>query len=183
LEEGIGADAIHGNKSQGQRQKALDTFRKGDKPVLIATDIAARGIDIRDVELVVNYDLPNVPESYVHRIGRTARAGASGFAVTFCAPDEIKLLLAIEKVIKQQIPAMNADGSKMTTQPPRPTKPAKQSPRGRGAATAGQPDVDPNKRPWHKRRTTNAVSAVGPKSSGKPHRGNRKPSNAKAMAS
>jgi ATP-dependent RNA helicase RhlE len=134
LAEGIGADAIHGNKSQGQRQRALDSFKKGTQPVLIATDIAARGIDVPEVEVVVNYDLPNVPEAYVHRIGRTARAGASGLAVTFCAPDEQKLLRAIEKVIKMPIPALNADGTEMTAEPPRGPVTAKpgQGPRNRG---------------------------------------------------
>jgi len=111
--EGLGAGAIHGNKSQGQRQRALATFRDGSNPVLIATDIAARGIDVPGVELVVNYDLPNVPESYVHRIGRTARAGASGLAVSFCAGDEVKLLRAIEKLIRQTIPALAVDGSEI----------------------------------------------------------------------
>lgn len=109
--EGLGAAAIHGNKSQGQRQRALDAFRKGTDPVLIATDIAARGIDVPGVELVVNYDLPNVPESYVHRIGRTARAGASGLAVSFCSGEEVKLLRDIEKLIRINIPALAVDGS------------------------------------------------------------------------
>lgn len=109
--EGLAADAIHGNKSQGQRQRALAAFRAGTAPVLIATDIAARGIDVPGIELVVNYDLPNVPESYVHRIGRTARAGASGFAVSFCAIDEVKLLRPIEKLIRKTIPSSAVDGS------------------------------------------------------------------------
>jgi len=109
--DGLGASAIHGNKSQGQRQRALDAFRGGKEPVLIATDIAARGIDVPDIQLVVNYDLPNVPESYVHRIGRTARAGASGLAVSFCAIDEIKQLRDIEKLIRTNIPALAVDGS------------------------------------------------------------------------
>jgi ATP-dependent RNA helicase RhlE len=111
--ENLGASAIHGNKSQGQRERALAAFRKGTNPVLIATDIAARGIDVPGVELVVNYDLPHVSESYVHRIGRTARAGASGLAVSFCAHDEVKLLRAIEKLIKQDIPANAVDGTMM----------------------------------------------------------------------
>ena len=85
---GIAANAIHGNKSQGQRERALAEFRSGQTPVLIATDIAARGIDIPGVSHVVNYDLPEVPEQYVHRIGRTARAGAEGQAIAFCAHDE-----------------------------------------------------------------------------------------------
>lgn len=111
--EGIGAEAIHGNKSQGQRVRTLAAFKNGNSLVLIATDIAARGIDVPGVELVVNYDLPNVPESYVHRIGRTARAGASGLAVSFCTPDEVKLLRAVERLIKMPIPALAADGSPM----------------------------------------------------------------------
>ena len=101
----IEARAIHGNKTQGQRERALKAFTTGDCKVLIATDIAARGIDIKDVGIVVNYELPDVPEVYVHRIGRTARAGAKGMAVAFCSPDESKKLRAIEKLIKQDIPA------------------------------------------------------------------------------
>jgi len=106
----IKSDAIHGNKSQGQRQRALEDFRKNKTAVLIATDIAARGIDIPDIEIVINYDLPNVPESYVHRIGRTARAGASGRAISFCAPDEQKQLRDIEKLIKKPIPLAHLEG-------------------------------------------------------------------------
>jgi ATP-dependent RNA helicase RhlE len=106
----IASDAIHGNKSQGQRQRALDDFKKGKTYVLIATDIAARGIDIPGIEIVINFDLPNVPESYVHRIGRTARAGANGKAIAFCAPDEHKQLWDIEKIIKMDIPVVEIDG-------------------------------------------------------------------------
>ncbi len=101
---GIHAAAIHGNKSQGARERALDGFKNGDIPVLIATDIAARGIDVDGITHVVNYDLPNVPEQYVHRIGRTARAGAGGRAIAFCDEDERGLLADIEKVIRQRIP-------------------------------------------------------------------------------
>jgi len=101
---GFPADAIHGNKSQAQREKALDRFKKGLTPVLVATDVAARGVDVKDVGLVVNYDLPNEPEAYVHRIGRTARAGAEGRAVSFCSEEELEFLREIEKVIKMPIP-------------------------------------------------------------------------------
>ena len=101
---GFPADAIHGNKSQAQREKALEKFKKGLTPVLVATDVAARGVDVKDVGLVVNYDLPNEPEAYVHRIGRTARAGAEGRAVSFCAEDEREFLREIEKIIKMPIP-------------------------------------------------------------------------------
>lgn len=129
----IKADAIHGNKSQGQRQRALEEFRKGKTPVLIATDIAARGIDIPGIEIVVNYDLPNVPESYVHRIGRTARAGASGRAISFCAPDERKLLRDIEKLLKKSIPVEQIEGITASILPPE-EKPA---PRGGGGRRSG----------------------------------------------
>ena len=101
---GFPADAIHGNKSQAQREKALDRFKKGLTPVLVATDVAARGVDVKDVGLVVNYDLPNEPEAYVHRIGRTARAGAEGRAVSFCSEDELEFLREIEKIIRMSIP-------------------------------------------------------------------------------
>jgi ATP-dependent RNA helicase RhlE len=101
---GYEAEAIHGNKSQAQREKALAKFKQGLVPVLVATDVAARGVDVKDIGLVVNYDLPNEPEAYVHRIGRTGRAGADGLAVSFCAEDEIDFLREIEKLIKTQIP-------------------------------------------------------------------------------
>ena len=101
---GITAEAIHGNKSQGARQRALSEFQTGKVRALVATDIAARGIDVDGVSHVVNYELPNEPESYVHRIGRTARAGAEGIALSFCDMEEIAYLRAIEKVIQQTVP-------------------------------------------------------------------------------
>jgi ATP-dependent RNA helicase RhlE len=100
---GVSADAIHGNKSQNARQRALENFRDGHIRVLVATDIAARGIDIDGVSHVVNYELPNVAESYVHRIGRTARAGEDGIAISFCALDERPYLRDIEKLVKKAI--------------------------------------------------------------------------------
>lgn len=103
---GYASEAIHGNKSQAQREKALARFKQGLVPVLVATDVAARGVDVKDVGLVVNYDLPNEPEAYVHRIGRTGRAGADGMAVSFCAEDEIDFLREIEKTIKNTIPRL-----------------------------------------------------------------------------
>ena len=102
----IKSAAIHGNKSQAQRQKALGEFKDGSLKVLIATDIAARGIDVDDLSLVINFDLPNVSETYVHRIGRTGRASASGIALSFCMGDERPYLKDIEKLIKQQVPRM-----------------------------------------------------------------------------
>ncbi|HZN38262.1 MAG TPA: DEAD/DEAH box helicase [Planctomycetota bacterium] len=99
----IPAHAIHGNKSQSARERALDDFRSGRAHVLVATDIAARGIDVPDITHVINFDLPNIPESYVHRIGRTARAGRSGIAISFCDHEEREYLRDIEKLIKQRI--------------------------------------------------------------------------------
>jgi ATP-dependent RNA helicase RhlE len=101
---GIAANAIHGNKSQGQRERALGLFKSGEVKVLVATDIAARGIDVSGVSHVINFELPNVPEQYVHRIGRTARAGASGIAISFVADDEKPYLRDIEKVTRQKVP-------------------------------------------------------------------------------
>ena len=100
----IRAAAIHGNKSQTARQNALNDFKNGSLRVLIATDIAARGIDVDDLSLVINYDLPNVPETYVHRIGRTGRANASGIAISFCDQEERPYLRDIEKLIKSNVP-------------------------------------------------------------------------------
>lgn len=102
----IRSAAIHGNKSQAARQKALGAFKEGKLKVLVATDIAARGIDVEDLALVVNYDLPNVSETYVHRIGRTGRANASGIALSFCMAEERPYLRDIEKLIKQQVPRL-----------------------------------------------------------------------------
>ncbi len=101
---GIRAGILHGNKSQAARQKALDEFRAGRTRVLVATDIAARGIDVKGITLVVNYDVPVEPEAYVHRIGRTARAGAEGLALTLCDPAERSLLREIQKLIRTEIP-------------------------------------------------------------------------------
>ena len=103
----IKSAAIHGNKSQGARQRALGDFKNGKLNVLIATDIAARGIDIEELSLVVNYDLPNIPETYVHRIGRTGRAKASGIALSFCNAEEKAYLKDIQKLINQEIPVVS----------------------------------------------------------------------------
>ena len=108
-ENSIPADAIHGNKSQNARQLALENFKKGKIRVLVATDIAARGIDINELGYVLNFDLPNVPETYVHRIGRTGRAGSSGSAFSFVDPLEKPLLISIEKLIQKRIPALSHD--------------------------------------------------------------------------
>jgi ATP-dependent RNA helicase RhlE len=101
---GIRAEAIHGNKTQNARQKALMNFKSQKPPVLVATDVAARGLDIDEISHVVNYDMPNVPETYVHRIGRTGRAGAAGIAVSFCDHDEREHLRDIEKLLRKKTP-------------------------------------------------------------------------------
>jgi ATP-dependent RNA helicase RhlE len=113
--------AIHGNKSQSARTKALASFKSGDVQVLVATDIASRGLDIDQLPQVVNYELPDVPEDYVHRIGRTGRAGASGEAISLVCQDESKQLLQIERLTKQSIKRMSVDGfeSDLTTTPPK----------------------------------------------------------------
>ncbi|MBI4361262.1 DEAD/DEAH box helicase [Candidatus Micrarchaeota archaeon] len=133
---GIRADAIHGNKSQNQRIKALDNFKKNRVQVLVATDIAARGIDIDDISHVINYDLPNEPEIYVHRIGRTARAGADGTAYSFCAADERSYLNDIQRLIGEQIQvmdhALHSETAKNAT-----GAAARPPPRGRGRGRGG----------------------------------------------
>ncbi|EAQ44935.1 putative ATP-dependent RNA helicase protein [Roseobacter sp. MED193] len=126
---GFAAAAIHGNKSQGQRERALAAFKSGQIKVLVATDVAARGLDIPDVKYVYNYELPNVPDAYVHRIGRTARAGKDGQAVAFCSPDEMEELKAIQKVMKITIPT--ASGS--------PWEPVPGATPSRGGRPGGKP--------------------------------------------
>lgn len=113
---GIRCSAIHGNKSQGARTRALEDFRTGELSVLVATDIAARGIDIDDVTHVINFDLPNIPETYVHRIGRTARAGAEGVALSFCMQEERPYLTQIERLIKRKIDRVGAENGEETTE-------------------------------------------------------------------
>ena len=110
VSDGINAAAIHGNKSQGARTRALADFKAGKVRVLVATDIAARGLDIDQLPHVVNFDLPNIPEDYVHRIGRTGRAGREGEAISLVCVDELKLLRDIERVIKREIPKRAIDG-------------------------------------------------------------------------
>ena len=106
VKAGIKTEAIHGNKSQNARQKALSNFKNGQIKALIATDIAARGIDIDELSHVINYELPNIPETYVHRIGRTGRAGFSGTALSFCEEDEMEFLKDIQKLIGREIPVI-----------------------------------------------------------------------------
>ncbi|MBT8389814.1 MAG: DEAD/DEAH box helicase, partial [Altererythrobacter sp.] len=147
---GIPANAIHGNKSQPQRQRALDEFKRAKTPILVATDVAARGIDIPGVSHVINYELPNVPEQYVHRIGRTARAGKDGIAIAFCAEDERDYLKDIRKstdaeferlplpdnfraVVEGVGPTKRAAPGQRTRVKPKPKGGARDAPRGDGS--------------------------------------------------
>ena len=136
IKDGIEASAIHGNKSQGARTKALAGFKAGSMRVLVATDIAARGLDIDQLPQVVNFELPNVPEDYVHRIGRTGRAGSSGAAVSLVDREELKFLKDIEKLIKREIPKVPVEGFTPSDKPepeaPRSSQPHGRPPRGHG---------------------------------------------------
>jgi len=150
VKDGIEAAAIHGNKSQGARTKALAQFKDGTVRVLVATDIAARGLDIDQLPQVINFELPNVPEDYVHRIGRTGRAGSSGAAVSLVDREELKLLKDIEKLIKREIPKVPADGwvqpEKAEPEAPRAPRPQQRHPQNAGAKPSqGKPQHNRNK--------------------------------------
>jgi ATP-dependent RNA helicase RhlE len=156
--DGLITSAIHGDKSQQARLEALDAFKEGKLQVLVATDVAARGLDIDDLPLVVNYELPYVPEDYIHRIGRTGRAGASGQAISFVAPDEERLLDEIERLLKKKVPIVAADGfdpasvraergarpprsetARRTARPERPERPERIAPRAAAVDEAPVP--------------------------------------------
>jgi ATP-dependent RNA helicase RhlE len=142
--DGITSMAIHGNKSQGARTRALSEFKGGTLQVLVATDIAARGLDIEQLPHVVNFELPNVPEDYVHRIGRTGRAGALGEALSLVSPDETSELKAIERLIKQQLPRVTPVGfvppapGSIPPEPPRVFQNQPRSNRGGGGGGSGR---------------------------------------------
>ncbi len=150
--QGIPAAAIHGNKSQTARVTALEDFKSGKTRVLVATDIAARGIDISELSHVFNYDLPEVPETYVHRIGRTARAGADGTAVSFCAPEEQEYLAGIEKLNRRKIPVVSGHPWDGVPAPVRPVLPV------RGKKPRTEPE-DPAEAPIKQARTAPAKAA------------------------
>ena len=139
VECGFNAGSIHGNKSQGQRDRAIKAFKSGELSILVATDVAARGIDIPGVTHVYNFNLPEVPENYVHRIGRTARAGADGIAIAFCSNEEAKFLRAIEKVMGRKIDVASGELSNE----PGSGKPAPR--RGKPARKKPKPDKKPHK--------------------------------------
>ncbi|HLG88830.1 MAG TPA: DEAD/DEAH box helicase [Alphaproteobacteria bacterium] len=173
---GIAAAAIHGNKSQSARQAALAAFRAGKLRVLVATDIAARGIDIDGVSHVVNFDLPNEPETYVHRIGRTARAGKDGRAISLCAPDERAYLRDIEKLIRRKIDAADAPVSSRASAAP------VQAPLARHAEQrrAAEPRADSQRPPsegQRRRRRNRGNSNRGAQAQGKRAVGGAHPPN------
>jgi ATP-dependent RNA helicase RhlE len=156
IRAGIGAEVIHGNKSQNQRERVLAAFRKGEIRTLVATDIAARGIDVHGVSHVVNFDLPNMPETYVHRIGRTARAGAEGVAISLCDGEEMAFLRDIERLIRMTIPVSDRRADQRRAEGPRAKRASTQSPgsakqqhwhRGgpaRRQARRNRPNADPS---------------------------------------
>ncbi len=166
---GIQAAAIHGNKSQGARQQALEAFRRKQVTVLVATDVAARGIDIDGVTHVINYDMPVEPESYVHRIGRTGRAGADGIAISFCTGDERNELKAIERLIGQQLRVENPEAKFESSEPATKRGGPRRTNRG------GDPKSRQPKRGFGKQRQF----ARGSKTIGKASRASRQPATAR----
>jgi ATP-dependent RNA helicase RhlE len=198
--KGIGAEAIHGNKSQNARQRALQNFKSGETRVLVATDLAARGIDVDELSHVVNYELPNEPETYVHRIGRTGRAGAEGRAISFCDQEERAYLQDIQRLINQELPVVDTHSYAHNDVAPVPLKganitkpkgPAGRPPRtgrgpsagapkaakapqagGRTAPAAGRPKAE--RQGQSQRSGTAPASAAGGKPSGNGRSGRRR---------
>jgi len=152
---GVRAEAIHGNKSQNARQNALSNFKSGRIRVLVATDIAARGIDVDNLSHVINFELPNIPETYVHRIGRTGRAGASGIALSFCEQEEKAYLKDIQKLIRQNVPVVNEHPYPLS---------------GAGVAAFDQPE--PSRQPQQRRETSTAAYGGGNRRKNNNWRGN-----------
>ena len=171
VQSGVSAESIHGNKSQGQRDRALDAFRAGRARVLVATDVAARGLDVDGITHVFNFHLPNEPEAYVHRIGRTGRAGAAGVAVSFCDPDERAYLRAIEKFTGQRIGPERPDHRERESKPraaqmgnraSAPSKPRSKRRPGKPASSAHGGQTSHNNtphRPGGKRKARNKGGA------------------------
>ena len=179
---GVVADAIHGNKSQSQREKALAAFREGRARLLVATDIAARGIDVDGVTHVINFDLPNVPESYVHRIGRTARAGAEGIAISFCDREERAYLRDIERLTKLRVDVLeNPLGPEPAESEPRVSEPARTQNRpprshGRPAGNGGKdarPQARPGGQPQGNRQRRPSAGKPGGQRDGAPRNASR----------
>ena len=135
---GVGCERVHGNRSQGQRTEALEGFKDGRFRVLVATDIAARGIDVEGLSHVINFDVPHVPEDYIHRVGRTARAGATGEALTFVSPEEVNELRAIERAVAKVLPRADGGGLRLPGQ----GTGALRDPRRRTAGRDARPEVE-----------------------------------------
>jgi ATP-dependent RNA helicase RhlE len=162
----VKADAIHGNKAQSARERALENFKRGLSRVLVATDIAARGIDVDGVTHVVNYDMPDVPENYVHRIGRTARAGAEGIAIAFCSPEEREELQAVERLIRIRIPVRPVPAGISHPAPAGPSAP----PQARPHAPAAHPHAHhPRPHPAPPPRHGHPAPQASPAGSPAPH--------------
>nr|WP_299415700.1 DEAD/DEAH box helicase [uncultured Emticicia sp.] len=165
LAKGIKAEAIHGNKAQNARQRALTNFKSKETRVLVATDIAARGIDVDDLAYVINFEIPNIPETYVHRIGRTGRAGANGTALSFCEDEELTYLKDIQRLIGKKIPVI--DEHPYAIQPDYSVgPPVVQKPQGRGGARPNNSSQKPN---------TNTRTAPKPNNGGNEASGSSKP--------
>jgi ATP-dependent RNA helicase RhlE len=165
LAKGIKAEAIHGNKAQNARQRALTNFKSKETRVLVATDIAARGIDVDDLAYVINFEIPNIPETYVHRIGRTGRAGANGTALSFCEDEELTYLKDIQRLIGKKIPVI--DEHPYAIQPDYSVgPPVVQKPQGRGGARPNNSSQRPN---------TNTRTAPKPNNGGNTASGSSKP--------
>jgi ATP-dependent RNA helicase RhlE len=163
---GMSAEAIHGNKSQNARLRALSNFKSGSTKILVASDLAARGIDINEVSHVINYDVPNVAETYVHRIGRTGRAANSGVALSFCDADEKPYILGIEKLIKKRIPVVNDHPYPMTNHTPSPANP--------GARQRSRPQRHQQARPAQRDHQNNRGQRSEPQRGTKPQGNNNK---------
>ncbi len=162
--DGFAAQAIHGNKSQANRQTALRRFREGEIRVLVATDVAARGIDVPDVSHVINFDVPNVPESYVHRIGRTARAGQGGHAISLCDHSEVGFLRDIERLIKRTIDRRDVPGVSAYSDRSRTHVAARRASsasrlQAAPAAPAAQPPAPGGRLTWHARSKWSCLHA------------------------
>ena len=159
VQAGIAAEAIHGNKSQGQRERVLAAFRNGKVRTLVATDIAARGIDVDGISHVVNFDLPNVPETYVHRIGRTARAGAAGIAISLCDAEEMAFLRDIEKLIRMSLPMIDRRSQPQRTET-RSVANASDRPAANGHGRSRRRGNGASKQPHHEQSRETGIASV-----------------------
>jgi ATP-dependent RNA helicase RhlE len=177
--DGFTAESIHGDKSQQARMEALEAFKQGKLQVLVATDVAARGLDIDSLPHVLNYELPHVPEDYIHRIGRTGRAGASGDAISFVAPEEERYLADIEKLLKKVVPIITAEGFDVTTgrgaRAERETRPARGERPGAGGRTERTERASRSPREKSRERQVDEVAAVNGEITPKPRTETRVP--------